>query len=111
MVTRRRPCELLPALLLFSLCGFTGRVSAQSLTDQHPIDAGSDAAREQSPATQPPPGPDSHWPRLLAAQYTFIEQWQSALTSPYAGPHSLLPGGDQQPTHTLGAYSGWAPSS
>ena len=58
-----------------------------------------------------PPGPDTHWPQLLAAQYTFIEQWQSALESPYEGKLSLLPEGDHQPTHTLGAYSGWAPFS
>jgi hypothetical protein len=54
-------------------------------------------------------GPDSRWPQLLGAQYTFIEQWQSPLQSPYAGVHSLLPEGDQQPTHTIGAYTGWAP--
>jgi len=56
-------------------------------------------------------GPDSRRPQLLAVQYTFIEQWQSALLSPYAGVHSLLAAGDQQPTHTIGAYSGWAPVS
>jgi high affinity Mn2+ porin len=58
-----------------------------------------------------PAGPDSHWPQLLAAQYTFIEQWQSALESPYEGKLSLHAEGDHQPTHTLGAYSGWAPCS
>src|ERR1700739_1995587 len=106
MVTRRRPCEVLPAkrchrlllaLLLGSLCGATGRVTGQSLTVKHPPDAGSDVPRVQSAAAQPPPGPDNHWPRLLAAQYTFIEQWQSALTSPYEGEHSLEPAGDHQP--------------
>ena len=60
---------------------------------------------------EPPPGPDGRWPQFLGAQYTFIEQWQSALRSPYEGVHSLLPGGDQQPTHTIGGYSGWAPFS
>jgi hypothetical protein len=76
-------------------------------------DAPADAlpAAQQPPAAQPPPGPDSPWPQLLGVQYTFIYQWQSALESPYQGPHSLNPDGDQQPTHTLGAYSGWAPWS
>ena len=55
------------------------------------------------------PGPDSRWPQLLAAQYTYVEQWQSALTSPYQGKLSLHPEGDHQPTHTIGFYSGWAP--
>jgi high affinity Mn2+ porin len=54
-------------------------------------------------------GPDSHWPQLLSAQYTFIEQKQTALTSPYQGPLSLHPEGDRQPTHTIGFYGGWAP--
>ncbi|MBV8403091.1 MAG: carbohydrate porin [Gammaproteobacteria bacterium] len=54
-------------------------------------------------------GPDSRWPQLLGAQYTFIEQWQSGLTSPYRGALSLDPAGDQQATHTIGFYSGWAP--
>jgi len=42
-------------------------------------------------------------------QYTYVEQWQTALTSPYQGKLSLHPEGDQQPTHTIGFYSGWAP--
>ena len=46
---------------------------------------------------------------LLGAQYTFIEQKQSALTSPYAGPLSLYADGDRQATHTIGVYTGWAP--
>jgi hypothetical protein len=46
---------------------------------------------------------------LLGAQYTFIEQQQSSLRSPYQGPLSLYPQGDRQGTHTLGFYSGWAP--
>jgi len=51
---------------------------------------------------------DSHWPRLLGEQYTFVVQNQSALHSPYAGPLSLHPDGDTQPTHTIGFYLGWA---
>ena len=88
-----------------------------SLLDTGAATAGADApsgtltALQEVAAVEPPPGPDSRWPQLLGAQYTFIEQWQSALESPYEGPHSLLPGGDQQPTHTLGGYSGWGPVS
>jgi high affinity Mn2+ porin len=48
---------------------------------------------------------------LLAAQYTFIEQKQTALESPYQGQFSLLPDGDRQATHTIGFYGGWAPLS
>ena len=43
---------------------------------------------------------------LLGAQYTFVIQNQSALTSPYQGPLSLHPDGDTQPTHTIGTT--WA---
>ena len=105
----RRP-ELLLALLLGVSCG-AGAIAGQSPPEEPPMDAGGDAARTLPPGAQTPPGPDSRWPLLLAAQYTFIEQWQSALTSPYQGEHSLRPEGDQQPTHTIGAYSGWAPVS
>ncbi|HXY97736.1 MAG TPA: carbohydrate porin [Steroidobacteraceae bacterium] len=57
------------------------------------------------------PAPDSTAPQLLAAQYTLIEQQQSALESPYAGRLSLYPDGDRQPTNTIGVYTGWAPLS
>jgi high affinity Mn2+ porin len=50
-------------------------------------------------------------PMLLGAQYTYILQHQDGLRSPYAGPLSLKPDGDTQPTHTLGVYGGWAPVS
>ena len=50
-------------------------------------------------------------PMLLGAQYTYILQHQDGLRSPYAGPLSLNPDGDTQPTHTLGVYVGWAPVS
>jgi high affinity Mn2+ porin len=56
-------------------------------------------------------GPVSDAPQLLAAQYTLIEQRQSALASPYQGPFSLHPDGDRQATHTIGFYGGWAPRS
>jgi high affinity Mn2+ porin len=69
--------------------------------------AASDAA--PAAAEAPEAGPDSRWPQLLAAQYTYVEQWQTALTSPYQGKFSLNPEGDQQPTHTMGFYTGWAP--
>ena len=57
------------------------------------------------------PGPASDAPLLLAAQYTFIDQWQSSLDSPYQGLRSLNPDGDRQATHTIGFYGGWAPRS
>jgi high affinity Mn2+ porin len=63
--------------------------------------AGAAAAEEPVPA--------SDLPTLLAAQYTFIEQRQSTLESPYEGHLSLHPGGDRQGTHTIGFYSGWGP--
>ncbi len=74
---------------------------------------------QAAPAQQPAiadaatalPAPVSSWPLLLAAQYTFIEQKQTALDSPYAGRLSLLPDGDRQATHTIGFYGGWAPIS
>jgi len=56
-------------------------------------------------------GPASEAPELLAAQYTYIEQRQSALQSPYQGTLSLHPDGDRQATHTIGFYGGWAPRS
>ena len=45
-------------------------------------------------------------PQLLDAQYTFIDQHQDALRSPYAGPLSLTSGGDTEQSHTFGAYFG-----
>ena len=46
---------------------------------------------------------------LLGAQYTFVLQHQDALDAPYTGALSLKPQSDTQPTHTIGAYLGWAP--
>jgi carbohydrate-selective porin OprB len=48
---------------------------------------------------------------LLGAQYTYVLQHQDALHAPYSGRFSLLPDGDTQATHTIGAYFGWAPLS
>ena len=50
----------------------------------------------------------SRWPQVVGAQYTFIRQHQTELTSPYRGPRSLDPGGDTQSSHTIGLYLGWA---
>jgi hypothetical protein len=55
--------------------------------------------------------PASSLPMLLGAQYTFIEQKQTALDSPYAGALSLHADGDRQATHTIGFYGGWAAAS
>ena len=69
------------------------------------------ASAGDGPAPEPTlPTADSRWPQLLAVQYTFVYQWQSALKSPYQGVHSLNPEGDQQPTHTIGFSTGWAGS-
>ena len=69
------------------------------------------AAHADGPAASATPTPDSEWPMLLAAQYTFMDQWQSPLDSPYQGLRSLHPDGDRQATHTFGFYGGWAPRS
>lgn len=45
-------------------------------------------------------------PQFLGAQYTFIDQHQDSLRSPYAGPLSLDPRGDTEQSHTFGAYLG-----
>jgi high affinity Mn2+ porin len=55
--------------------------------------------------------PDTRWPTLLGAQYTFVRQHQSRLDSPYEGGLSLDPNGDTEQTHTIGFYFGWAPVS
>jgi high affinity Mn2+ porin len=54
------------------------------------------------------PGPDTYWPQLVGAQYTWIRQFQSSLHSPYSGTNSLNPNGDVAATHTVGIYFGWA---
>jgi high affinity Mn2+ porin len=89
-----------------------------------PAPAASSAAEALAPLTAPAadllavpaaatdgtaPAPQSRWPMLLALQYTFIDQKQTALLSPYQSHLSLLPEGDRQSTNTIGAYSGWAP--
>lgn len=55
--------------------------------------------------------PDTYWPTLVGAQYTFVRQHQSRLDSPYEGRLSLNPDGDTEQTHTIGFYFGWAPTS
>ena len=67
------------------------------------------AHADEPPAVAGAPAPASNLPMLLGAQYTFIEQKQTALSSPYAGKFSLDPHGDRQATHTIGLYGGWAP--
>src|SRR5438477_7035924 len=53
--------------------------------------------------------PDTRWPTIVGAQYTFVRQHQSRLDSPYEGRLSLDPNGDTEQTHTIGFYFGWAP--
>ena len=69
------------------------------------------AAAQEPAAGNAAPSPASEYPMLLGAQYTFIEQKQTPLDSPYAGRLSLDPDGDRQGTHTIGFYGGWAPLS
>ncbi len=47
-------------------------------------------------------------PQWLGAQYTFVDQHQDSLHSPYAGNLSLRPEGDTARSHTFGAYFGMA---
>jgi high affinity Mn2+ porin len=74
-----------------------------------PFGAGLAQALEASAASDAP-APASTLPMLLGAQYTFIDQQQSSLESPYQGKLSLDPDGDRQPTNTIGVYTGWAPA-
>lgn len=46
-------------------------------------------------------------PQLLGAQFTAIGQDLLPFQSPYSGPNSLRPDGDQGLTHTYGLYGGW----
>lgn len=45
-------------------------------------------------------------PQWLGAQYTFVDQHQYSLHSPYQGDLSLRPQGDTERSHTFGAYFG-----
>ncbi|HXR90087.1 MAG TPA: carbohydrate porin [Steroidobacteraceae bacterium] len=75
---------------------------------QVPVQPAGPAEPPQDPS-QPPATPSvSHWPQIVGAQYTFIRQHQTELTSPYEGPRSLDPTGDTQSSHTIGLYLGWA---
>ncbi|WP_267220387.1 carbohydrate porin [Dyella silvae] len=47
-------------------------------------------------------------PQWLGAQYTFVDQHQDWLHSPYAGDMSLHPDGDTARSHTFGLYFGVA---
>ena len=62
-----------------------------------------------APGAAGAPAAANDWPMVLSAQYTFIDQNQSALRSPYTGPLSLNPRGDTEATNTVGIYTGWAP--
>ncbi len=69
-----------------------------------------DASPPVATSAAAPPAPQSNWPLFLGAQYTFVEQKQTALLSPYAEHLSLHADGDRQGTHTMGLYTGWAPA-
>jgi high affinity Mn2+ porin len=70
-----------------------------------------DEALAPSAGATAAPGADSYRPALLAAQYTYVLQHQTALDAPYSGRLSLLAQGDTQPTNTIGFYGGWAVAS
>jgi high affinity Mn2+ porin len=57
-------------------------------------------AHSQAPACQ------SHVPRLLGAQATFIGQDLRSFQSPYSGPMSLVSTGDRQLSQSYGVYGG-----
>lgn len=88
-----------------------GTTSAESSSGSATASTAPQAAPAVPPAAaaQTPLGPDSFYPMLVGAQYTFILQHQSSLRAPYSGPLSLKPDGDTQPTNTLGLYGGWSP--
>jgi high affinity Mn2+ porin len=95
-----------PQPLILLLAAFAARsVVAADLNVAPAADGG---ATSTAP-TPTQPAPQSDWPLFLAAQYTFVEQKQTALLSPYQGPLSLHADGDRQGTHTMGLYTGWAP--
>jgi hypothetical protein len=64
---------------------------------------------QEAAALESPPGPDSRWPQLLGAQYTFIEQWQSARHITLCGPAQPAPRGRPAANAHARRYSGWAP--
>ena len=70
-----------------------------------------DEVTSPAPLAAAAAGPDSYWPALVGAQYTYVLQHQTALDSPYAGRLSLIPSGDTQATHTIGFYGGWGVAS
>jgi high affinity Mn2+ porin len=84
-------------------------ISAAALAFALPYAARADAPAED--ALTGSPAAQSYWPSLLGEQYTFVLQHQTSLHSPYAGALSLKPGGDTQPTDTIGFYFGWALTS
>lgn len=97
-----RPPEHLWLLLLLAAGSLA---SCPRALGQTAVEAG---AGDAAPAAL---GPSSRLPQIVGAQYTFILQNQSPLSSPYASRLSLDPRGDTQPTHTVGLYLGWAPLS
>lgn len=99
--TKTLPAAAVTLLLLAPGSATAGAGDAAGVSAAGPPSADPGAASRPAPA--------SGWPMLLGAQYTFIEQWQSDLTSPYVGRLSLHPDGDRQGTHTVGFYTGWAP--
>jgi high affinity Mn2+ porin len=95
--------------LAWLICGFGMQAAGAMDNSGSGPDPNLTDASIAAPGTIGPPAAANDWPMLLGAQYTFIDQNQSALRSPYSGPLSLNPRGDTQATNTVGIYSGWAP--
>lgn len=81
---------------LFGLAAFLGYIVVMRADAQEP--------------NSPTHDSQNRWPMLVGAQYTYVLQDQSSLRSPYEGPLSLDEQGDRQPSHTIGFYTGWAPT-
>jgi high affinity Mn2+ porin len=104
---QRRP-RLLPGITLSLIALAVAATSAGGASSANTAES---ADAPQGSAPPDAPGAASPLPMLLGLQYTFIDQRQTELLSPYQSHLSLLPQGDQQSTNTIGAYGGWAPLS
>jgi high affinity Mn2+ porin len=102
-----RPLGICALLLIAALEAPNGVAAGDPQTGQTAPQAA--APGEADAATGP--APRSYWPMVVGAQYTYVLQHQDALDAPYSGRLSLGPDADTQPTHTMGLYLGWAPTS
>ncbi len=103
------PCSRLRVLCCALALALDGARIGRAADADGPAAPPASPPPDASSAPAAPPAPASYWPMLVGAQYTFIDQNQSSLRSPYRGPLSLDPLGDTQATNTIGFYGGWAP--